>query len=477
VNKLLKRSLMSKKLIDLAQLPALTKKLLESVPLVSTLVRVFHRAGGRVLLVGGATRDLLLGIPVKDLDVEVHYLTTDQVELILQQGGPVDIVGKSFGVFKIHDLEVDWSLPRADSVGRKPQVIVNPHMGLKEAFGRRDLTMNAMGIDLITLELVDPLGGLEDLRLGVLRAANVQRFVEDPLRFYRVMQCIARFNMQPDAQLNKICRTMQVGDVSIERIEQEFKKMLLKSQRPSLGLRWLEGLGRLQELLPELGALVEVMQNPQWHPEKDVFEHTMQTVDAAALLKVEQEADRLPLLYAALCHDLGKATTTHQRVGKIVSYGHDQAGVPLTCTLLERITKNKELMREVALLVRYHMMPGQLVSGQVGAAAYKRLASKIQPFSLKLLAALALADKRGRNSKASEPLTNDFDDIKKFLVHAQQAAVLEEAEKPLLQGKDLLDKIVPGPKLGALLKKAYALQIDEGINDKEVLKQRLLKKR
>src|SRR5438445_13482845 len=129
------------------------KKTLDAYRLVQQIVQQIHQHGGQSLLVGGAVRDLLLGIEIKDLDIEVHKLSLADLETILRAHGPLSLVGKSFGVLRLHGLDIDWSLPRADSSGRKPEVLINPHMSISQACRRRDLTINAMAIDLVTLQL------------------------------------------------------------------------------------------------------------------------------------------------------------------------------------------------------------------------------------------------------------------------------------------------------------------------------------
>jgi tRNA nucleotidyltransferase (CCA-adding enzyme) len=453
------------------------EQILNEHPLVPRIVNAIAKQGGRALLVGGAVRDLLLGLPVKDLDIEVHGLPLADLEQCMRQFGAVSLVGKSFGVLRLHGLDVDWSLPRADSAGRKPAVALDPFMSIQDAFRRRDLTMNAMGIDLVTHELLDPFGGKKDLQQGILRAPDIKLFIEDPLRFYRVMQFIGRFGMEPGAELNNLCATMDITQVSVERIEVEFQKLLLRSKRPSLGIRWLKQIGRLQEVLPEVAATVGIPQEARWHPEGDVFEHTMQTVDAAATIDYpDDEQTKLILMYAALCHDLGKVETTREIKGALHSYGHDMAGAELAKKLLQRITRNQDLIAAVVKLVKYHMQPLQLIANKAKAAAYKRLAAKLAPeVSMSLLADLALADRRGRNPDSHEPLTTTFADVAEFIAKATQTHVLHEAEEPVLLGRDLLDVMQPGKQMGNLLKKAYEIQIEEGITDKEVLKRRVLK--
>ncbi len=454
--------------------------LLNQYPLVKKIVQTINQERGRALLVGGAVRDLLLDLQTKDLDIEIYGLTPEQLEKLLGQFGPVSLVGKVFGVFRVHGLDVDWSLPRADSPGRKPEVKIDPFMSFEDAFRRRDLTVNAMGIDIMTFELIDLFNGLQDVKNKILRTPDARFFIQDPLRFYRVMQFIGRFEMMPNKELNDICKSMDISEVSRERIEKECKKLFLKSKRPSLGIRWIYEIGRLHEVLPELYQTVGIKQDPKWHPEGEVFEHTMQTVDAAALIaqKYEDEFDKLVLSYAALCHDLGKVSTTEEmEEGIITSLGHAKESEQLAKHMLKRITHHKELVETVAKLVRYHMHPVQLVFGHAKLSAYKRLANKLAPHTtLQMLADLSLADKRGRNPKGFELLQISDPDIDTFLVHAHKAKVLEEIEKPILLGRDLLDVIEPGPQMGDLLKKAYQIQIEEGIKNKKELKRRIIKK-
>jgi tRNA nucleotidyltransferase (CCA-adding enzyme) len=451
--------------------------LLNKYPTVMSLVNDIVQHKGCSFLVGGAVRDLFFGLPIKDLDIEVYGLSPQELEKLLSKYGYVDLVGKVFGVFRVQNLDVDWSLPRIDMAGRKPEVIIDPSMNIEQALRRRDLTINAMAIDLSNYALIDPFEGLNDMRNKILRTPDSAFFIEDPLRFYRVMQFIGRFEMYPDEQLNELCKKMDISKVSVERIDEEFRKLMLKSNNPSLGIRWFKSISRLNDILPELAALVNVPQASRWHPEYDAFEHTMQTIDAAARLKYDSDDTKFIVLLAALCHDLGKTTTTEQIEGEWHSFGHSKEGVEPTKQLLKRITRNKELIETVVKMVRYHMQPIQFVESGAKPSAYKRLAAKLAPqVTLAMLAKLSLADQQGRNPQGHEPLDKIDKRIDIFLQNAEQAQVLHETEKPILSGRDLLDVVKPGPNMGKLLKKAYELQIEEGIKDKQELKRRVLSK-
>ena len=447
----------------------------QEYPPVLTIIKVIIQAGGRLLLVGGAVRDLLLGIPIKDLDIEVHGLNIESLEKLLKQFGHVRLVGKQFGVLRVDGINADFSLPRKDSSGRKPEVVIDPAMSVEDAFKRRDLTINAIGIDLETYELLDPFNGQKDLEKKTLRAVDKKLFLEDPLRFYRVMQFMARFSMEPDKELNEIVKNMDLQEVSVERIQDEFAKMLRKSEKPSVGIRWLKKIGRLKELFPELAALIDVPQRPDYHPEGDVFTHTMQAVDAAVQLAKElPRKERLVLMYAALCHDLGKPETTQMKDGEYTSYGHAQAGVPLTQKLLKRITRNKQLIDTVKKLVNHHMAPLNLVLGNAKLSAYKRLANKLAPeTNIAMLGLLVKADRLGRVGPKGHVEKNSLDRVEQFLSNAQKAVVTNKPEEPLLHGRDIKDLVEAGPKMGNLLKQAYEIQLEEGIADKELLKNKL----
>jgi len=450
------------------------EEILNTYPLIKDIAITLQQLGGISYLVGGAVRDLFLELPIKDIDIEVHGVTLEQLEQVLQKFGPVSLVGKSFGVLKLAHVDVDWSVPRRDSSGRKPVVELAPVMTLQEAFKRRDLTINAMGINVLTFELVDPFNGLADLNAKILRTPDAQLFIQDPLRFFRVMQFVARFNMDPDQQLNDICSTMNISEVSQERKEQEFKKWLLLSQKPSRALNWLDHIQRLFEVLPEVAATKGIAQEYSWHPEGDVFEHTKQTIDAAAVLDYANQQEKLIVLYAALGHDLGKVVTTQIIDGLIRSHGHAQAGAAIVKKMMQRITRDKELIDKVSTLVNYHMQPVLLVTSKAKLTAYKRLAYNLGVVTLNMLAHLALADQRGRNPQKGQPLTQTSPLIEEFIKHAHQAEVFFEREEPILKGRDLLDVIPAGPLLGVLVKKAYQLQLDEGIVDKQQLKQMVL---
>lgn len=472
-----------------------------------SILSAIKQAGGCAYAVGGCVRDLILERKIKDIDIEVHAITIEQLEEVLGRFGHVQLIGKQFGVLLLQGLDVDWAVPRRDSKGRKPTVAVDPTMNFAQAARRRDVTMNAMGIDLHEiieqwdflesivgnhkkflekLMIVDPYNGLEALKKKQLSAVDERLFLEDPLRFFRVMQFIGRFEMKPDAALQKLCASMELADVNTgepiakERIFGEIKKLLLQSRQPSRAFRWLQEIGRLKELFPELYMLIGAAQRKDYHPEGDVFEHAMQVVDCAAQVTDYKETrlfshddEKLMICVAALCHDMGKPVSTDEN---LCSRGHDIAGVPIARSFISRFAPaGGWLCKNISKLVRLHMQPLAFMKGDAKAKAYKRLAKKLAPtLSIRQLGLLARCDWRGRNGESVDPLPED-PMYEQFLSRAEKAGVLDGAEPALLQGRHLLDEIMPGKEMGDLLDKAYELQIEEGITDIDELKKRVLK--
>ncbi|MFH1068538.1 MAG: HD domain-containing protein, partial [Candidatus Glassbacteria bacterium] len=406
---------------------------------------------------------------------EVYGLSLDRLETLLAEFGRVRLVGRRFGVLRLDGLEVEWSVPRRDSLGRRPRVEIDPRMSFRDASRRRDLTMNALLMDVQTGEVIDPWNGRRDMADRILRTPDEERFVEDPLRFFRVMQFVARFEMQPDEPLDRTCRRMVISGVSKERIEEEFNKLWLEAARPSLGLAWLASVGRLGEVFPELLPMKDTLQEPDWHPEGDVWTHTLQVVDAAAALRTGDRPRDLMLLWSALFHDAGKPGTTVEVEGRIRSPEHDEAGAEIARRALERCLGSRTVLEGTVKLVVEHMKPLQFYQNESGAKAFKRLALKLSPEAdLELLAALALADCRGTNPLGGPPLENDSRMVDWFRQSARESRVEKQPEKPVLLGRHLLDVLEPGPEMGRVLEAAYRIQIEEGITRRDELRSRAL---
>ena len=198
---------------------------------VLELAGLFHSAGGRALLVGGAVRDGLLGRQVKDFDLEIHGLSAVRVLELLQKNCEVDAVGMSFGVIKVKHLDLDISLPRKENktgAGHRGFLIeVSPDLSIAEAAARRDFTVNAIMYDPLTCELLDPHGGIKDLGNKILRHVSFH-FTEDPLRVLRGMQFAARMGFDFAPETVKLCSVIDQNELAIERIGTEWEKLLLQ---------------------------------------------------------------------------------------------------------------------------------------------------------------------------------------------------------------------------------------------------------
>ncbi|MCS6841261.1 MAG: HD domain-containing protein [Roseiflexus sp.] len=434
-------------------------------PLLETLASLFEaltRAGGRPLLVGGAVRDLLLGLPPTDIDVEVYGIDGQTLATALASFGRVDAVGRSFGVLKVRlaGYEVDVTLPVRrhpvdddDEPGTLPEY--DPSLTPREALARRDFTINALALTP-SGDLIDYFGGRADLEARVLRHTSAA-FGDDPLRVLRAMQFAARFNMRLAPETAALCRTLLPASAGLprDRIWREWHKWATLGACPSAGLRVLDESGWLA-LYPELAALQGCPQHPRFHPEGDVWVHTLCVCDAAARI-AERDAldarDRAVLMFAALCHDLGKPpTTVIEEDGIPRSPGHAAAGVPLTQTFLARIGAPHWIERLVTPLVREHLVH---LHTPPTPRVVRRLANRLAPAPLVQWERLVEADASGR-----PPMPPERPAVA-FLAIAEAEGAARNRPAPLVRGRDLIAAgVAPGPRLGEMLRRAYEAQLD-----------------
>ncbi len=429
--------------------------------LARRVVEEVHSAGGRAFFVGGWVRDRLIDRESKDIDIEVYGLDAGRLRTLLEGIGRVDAVGESFTVYKLGPLDV--SLPRRESkTGRGHRgftVTGDPNLSIEEASRRRDFTVNAIAWNPLTEEYVDPHGGIEDLKHGVLRMVDPDTFADDSLRVLRAVQFAARFQWQVDAATKTVCRAIPLDDLPSERIWGEFEKLLLRASRPSVGLELALELGVIERLFPGLAELVGCEQEPEWHPEGDVWVHNLLVIDQAATrtggLPYPQQ---VALMLGAVCHDLGKPRTTAFIDGRIRSHNHEEAGVEPTLRILDRLNihtlNGYDVRGQVVGLVAHHLKPGMWhrAPNGVGDGAFRRLARKVD---LELLARLAAADCRGRTG------TFDCTAMDWFLERARHLGVQHEPPPPLLLGRHVLALgLIPGPEVGRILGQVYERQID-----------------
>lgn len=430
----------------------------------------------RLLLVGGFVRDALMGIPSKDMDAEVYGVSPERLEKLLEEEFPhrVNKVGKSFGVYKVSlrsGETFDISFPRRESKSgrghRGFRVEGDPSMSIEDAARRRDFTFNAMAADPLTGDLADPFGGLRDLAHQRLRMTDAERFPDDPLRVYRALQFAARFDLMTETDTRETMREMvargDMNELPKERITGEMEKLLL-AKKQSVGWELAKELGLIQRYYPELHALIGAPQDPEWHPEGDVWTHTIMTLDEAAGLLREQgkeltRNERLQVMLGSLCHDLGKPQTTRVMDGRIRAPGHAEAGAEEAKYLLSRWTFPEDAKHAAVVITKEHLAPRELFwareRGDLDDANYanavRRLIKRIAPVSWRVLVLAAEADHRGRAVPGIEsaPYAAGQAMTQVILRHGFH----REPAQPLLLGRDLLALgLEPSPRFSELLR-------------------------
>ncbi len=434
------------------------------------IAQAIASAGGRAIVVGGWVRDRLLGLAAKDIDMEVHGLALGRLETVLGSFGQVITLGRAFGVLRVKGLDVDFSLPRRDSktgAGHRGfRVEFDPDLDFRTAALRRDLTLNSMGFDPLTHEILDPHGGRADLQAGVLRATCPEQFSEDPLRGVRVAGFAARLDMAVDPELKRLMAGLDLEELSPERLLAEFEKLLLKGKRPSVGFALLRETGLLR-FFPELDALVGTPQDKQWHPEGDVWDHTLLVLDEAARLR-DGGGDDIVLMFAALCHDLGKPETTVEDGGRIKSHRHNMAGLKHVDSLIGRLRAAKSLVRAVRALTEHHLAPALFVKSGATPKAYRRLARKLSEagVTMELLMRLACADHFGRGTP--DALARAFPAGETFLRMAQSLSVEQTGPRDAVLGRHLIARgLEPGVHFHDILTRCRELQDETGWDEPE----------
>ncbi len=426
-------------------------------------------AGGRALVVGGWVRDRLIhgaGHEPQNVDLEVFRMSGEDLRRLLESVGRVEAVGESFQVYKIGAIDV--SLPRRDSkAGRGHRGFVvtgDPNMSIEEAARRRDFTINAIAFDPLTEEYFDPFDGRADLERRVLRVVDPATFADDSLRVLRAVQFAARLEFTLDEASARLCREIPLDDLPSERVWGEVEKLLF-ARRPSIGFALAMELGVVAKLFPELQALAGCPQEFEWHPEGDVWVHTLQVIDRA-----RTRIDNLPrpqqiaVMLGAVAHDLGKPATTAFIDGRIRSMDHEEQGVAPAAAFLDRLNVHSidgyDVRRQVLGITAQHLKPGSWykVRGEVGDGAFRRLAHKVD---LELLARVAKSDCEGRQPGQFDCTAMDW-----FLDRARALGVEHRPPAPILLGRHLLALgVKPGPRVGEILKAVYEQQMDNTVTN------------
>ncbi len=420
--------------------------------------------GGRAYFVGGCVRDRLLGTENKDIDIEVHGINPDILKAILDDCGKLLSYGKSFGIYSIRDSHLDIAMPRKEKKTgeghRDFDVDVDPYIGTYEAARRRDFTVNALMEDILTGEIIDHFGGQTDLKNGILRCVDETSFVEDPLRVLRACQFAARFDFEIEEKTLVLCAGIALSSLSRERVEEELRKALLQSRRPSIFFENLRKMNQLSPWFSELNDLIGLRQDPIYHPEGDVWTHTMKVIDEQASFRKKAE-DPYCFMLLGLCHDLGKIVTTKEIDGRIHSYRHETEGMPLIKSFIHRFSDRKQPLIYLSRMVPLHMLPFSLAEDRSSIKATNRMFDKT-PWPEELIL-FSIADKG--KEKADKELI-DF-------LYERLAVYREYMAKPFVSGEDLIEAgLKPSPVFSKALDYAHKMRL-AGVDKDSALKQTL----
>ncbi|MFA6526711.1 MAG: HD domain-containing protein [Candidatus Buchananbacteria bacterium] len=462
------------------------------------IAEVCREEGGRALLVGGSVRDYYFNLVPKDYDIEIYRLERPKIIEIISQFGTVKEVGKAFKVMSLvlpNGASLDVSLPRVDNKtgpGHKGfEVTSDPYMSIKDAAIRRDFTINSLAADPLTGEVYNYYDGLNDIKNRVLRVTDEKKFKEDALRVLRGAQFFARMSLSADDTCRRILTetSHDIGELSKDRFIIEWEKLMIKGFRPSRGLELLKDLGVLKEWHPELDVLSNIPQEQEWHPEGDVWRHTLMSVDAASEHLNDFGLDKeqkLTVMLATLCHDLGKATTTefNPQKQRLTTHGHGEAGAEPTKRFLTSIglDQNNIEFNKIIKLVIEHLSPTFLYfrnfeskqKVKVAAdGAIRRLAKRIHPATIRELVAVATADHLGRGPFTEEngqTIFNLYEAGQWLIQEAESLGVDKEPPKKILTGRDLVILgFKPGKNIGRIMTLADNLRDSKGLNETDVL--------
>jgi len=439
-------------------------------PAAELAAKALQSAGGRVFAVGGAVRDAVMGNEPKDIDLMVIGLPAESVDEALRKlPGRVDLTGKDFGVFRFRDkngAEVEIALPRKErSTGSSHQdfdVQADHTMTPEEDLFRRDFTANAMAVDLSNGHLIDPYGGVDDARQGILRTVNPQALSEDPLRVVRALGAHARHGLHPDKstreQMNQ--NADSITHLPSERVQAELDK-IFKSKNPASAIRLARETGVLKHILPEVDAAFGYDQQNRHH-ELELGDHLVKVLD-----RVSQLTDDPDVRLAALLHDIGKPGSqwTDPDTGEshfykkklpdgtFVGQNHDEVGARMAEQAMRRINGyDTNRINRVRDLVNHHMFPA--FTTPKGA---RRFVNRVGDHADDLLL-LREADQGGK-SAAHDPTTNV--EVQRNLLEQARQAPTTTAQLAV-NGNDLIAAGIPqGPQIGQILKSLTQAVVDD----------------
>ena len=435
------------------------------------LVHAVSSAGGKAYVVGGFVRDSILGKDNKDIDFEIHGLDASTIEKLLLElsGSPALEKGSSFVVYGIKGYDFDIAMPRKEHcIGSKHTdfaVSVDPSMGAEEASRRRDFTINALMYDVEADEIVDCHNGCNDLANKTIRHVCDETYIEDALRVFRAAQFAARFGFDIAPETIALSRSIsgKLVDLYGERVESEMHKAMMKSERPSVFFRMLVEMDALDYWFPELSALIDTQQSTEFHPEGNVFEHTMLVIDQAARFR-DRADDPYAFMLTALCHDFGKAKTTffNEKKQRLVSYGHDNAAKPLIDSFMDRLRLPNAVRAYVQNLTLLHMQPNMYVDNDATNYAFNHMFDRTKHAEDLLL--FARCDHFGRGVQRDYAMYESK-------LSARLAKYHELMKQPEATADDFMKLgVKPSPLLGEMLEMSHKMHL-KGIPCKTAIAQ------
>jgi len=450
-------------------------------------VKIF---GNNVFLVGGAVRDILLtGEVKKERDIDLMVINESYVSLTkkLSPFGKTNTVGKSFAVLKFSagSITYDISIPRRDTKidpnsnsHKNFRVESGSDISLEEDLSRRDFTCNSIAVRIKDGLIFDPFYGFDSIKKKLIKMTSPNTFADDPLRLLRAARFSSVLEFSIEDKIYEESKKIDLSELSMERVSEEFIRMLLESVHPSIGFKEYFNLTIFKQILPEVHKMALTIQDSIFHPEKDdydhhtVFIHTAIAIDVAKkvskIYKLSKE-EELTLLLSVVLHDIGKPQTTDWEFKRgrmtVTSLYHDSIGVDIAFEILERLnidTRNKFPVRDIVLkMVKNHHRLYDLYSNRkvVGFKAFSRLLRDMEGRD-DLLVYLDFSDRRSRESTPLE--FSDLDKISKwYLKKKEELNIDKETIEPLIFGRDLISLgIEPGKEMGVFLDKLYNMQLD-----------------
>jgi len=433
---------------------------------------------GKVYVVGGAVRDIILGKTPKDIDLMVQGVNADQIEKVLQKlPGRVDYTGKQFGVFRYRDQdgnEVEIAMPRTErstGPGHKDfEVYTDPNITVEQDLSRRDFTGNAMAVDLETGKLYDPYRGAEDLKSKVLETVSERSFSEDPLRILRALAAVSRHQLSPTKGLYRQLKQNLDGldELPMERIQAELDK-IMAGDDPGLAFEIAADTGVLEKLIPELNNTVGFDQQNKWHSLL-LFDHIREVLQIAV-----GQSDNIDLRWAALLHDVGKPPSQWVDDDGFAHYyqneegqgqQHEIVGADMAREILTRLKFPTDRIDRISSLVRWHMYPP--FSGLSGA---RKFVNRVGDDLVDDLLELRWADSGGKDK--GNPMDGSVDEMRALIQQVRDSRQPTDRSGLAINGNDLIAAgFPPGPQMGVVIEYlTQAVLEDPGLNNKEILLQ------